>query len=256
MAYAAAQRLTTQASPPVDGAPDNQSPLQLTCVAYHGECATAAASLATSLACVVCPRSRWRVSFEPLPSSERGGDAGKLPFRFADILILDRPRLDDMRWLRAVCDASDEPEVIVIRASSEVSAELAASPLPIAFELHGATSSDDLARACLAAVAIHKPMRRLCRQAVGTIALRDALTLVRLQMVREALRASTSKSGAARSLGVTRPAIQHILRSGTVAGASLLPPQVQRQTLALAKQSHGNRSEAQSLRPAIRNPSR
>jgi len=136
-----------------------------------------------------------------------------------DLLILDEPNGSTVQWLLSTRRAIEDAEIILINSSLSASARLRGQGLPIAFDLRAPIDITRLGQACVGALAVHRPMRRLCRQAVGTLPLRDALSLVRMQMVQEALKTTRSKSGAARQLGVTRPAIQHVLRGLTLAGS-------------------------------------
>lgn len=55
-------------------------------------------------------------------------------------------------------------------------------------------------------------IKTAARAALGRLSLRDAIKVFRDEMVNAALRLRGSRRAAAKTLGVTRPAVQHILR--------------------------------------------
>lgn len=89
--------------------------------------------------------------------------------------------------------------------------------------LNWPATADEVSR-CLNAQRSADGLELGVRQLVGRVGVKDAQDWVRKIMLRQALEASQgSRRGAARLLGVTRPAIQRMLREEADAESALLP---------------------------------
>jgi hypothetical protein len=143
-------------------------------------------------------------------------------FERSQVLILRRPTRSTSQLIAGMLnDLEIAPEIILIDAPHPVPDELREAGVAVAFHLRAESSTECVGQAILDTLRIHVPLRESCQRAVGRLPLRDTLALVRLYMLREAFRKTRSKRGAARELGVTRPAVQQMLRGPTPRDQSL-----------------------------------
>jgi hypothetical protein len=141
------------------------------------------------------------------------GSGLEVPLEGCDVLLLERPTRATIGALAAFSGSGlSSPELILIGAEHPIPEELRDAGFAVAFQLSDPCPVERLGQAILDTLAIHQHLRESCQRAVGKLAMRDALALVRLYMLREACGRTSSKRAAARELGVTRPAVQQMLR--------------------------------------------
>ena len=139
----------------------------------------------------------------------------------ADLLVLFQPAREDSLRVRELLGKALWPHLITIDASCAVLDAFRADGASPSFQLRSPCAIETVGEAVVNVLTIHLPLRELCRRAVGRVGLRDALDLMRGHMLREAVGRTGSKRAAARALGVTRPAVQQMLR---LAPIGELPP--------------------------------
>jgi hypothetical protein len=118
-------------------------------------------------------------------------------------------------WLavgRPTADCVGDAEVILVGVPRLTADHFRRGGIAIACELHGPWLVSRLGATIGQVLTFRLPLRLLCRTLVGQVAMKEALSLVRLTMLTEAIRRARSKSATARLLGVTRPAVQNMIR--------------------------------------------
>jgi hypothetical protein len=128
------------------------------------------------------------------------------------VLVLERPARTLARAIAEQLGRRPQaPDVILIDAAHPIAEDLHDAGLAVAFRLEAGCGVATIGQAVIDTLAIHHSLRQTCERAVGKLPLRDALALVRLYMLRTACDRTSSKRGAARELGLTRPAVQQML---------------------------------------------
>lgn len=159
---------------------------------------------------VALPRG-YRVELHQLRTATEAFGVGPFGCRF-HVVVFDRGSAERVDWSFHVEPVAHLPEVILLDVSGLVADRIRNKGLVVSKVMGAAWSCDGLAREVLGAGLARFALRHLGRSLVGCVPLRDALYLLRHSMVAAALAETRSKSSAARRLGVTRPAIQNIVR--------------------------------------------
>lgn len=147
------------------------------------------------------------------PSSEHAAGAADPAAVRYQLVILDEPFAAQAERLPALWQGPRCPELVVVGLSSLAALRLRARGMPIAAELQQPLRAEDVALAIRHVLSVRLPLRRVSQAVLGQIALRDAVSLLRFYMLREALLLTRSKRAAARALGVTRPAVQSMAKT-------------------------------------------
>lgn len=132
--------------------------------------------------------------------------------RYLHVAVLQGRAADTFEHRPTLVQTSLGPEVVLVGASGLTALRLRESGASIAGELYGPSAPEDVGALVVRALEFRLPLRRIGRDIVGRVHLRDAIQLLRQSMLVSALCNNRSKRSTARLLGVTRPAVQSMAR--------------------------------------------
>ncbi|MDD9940142.1 MAG: hypothetical protein OXU20_03670 [Myxococcales bacterium] len=156
-------------------------------------------------------RLRLEVLREPsqltLLPGVRGGDPGY------QLLVLDEAGAAEVSECLRALHPADRPEVVLVGLSSLAALRLRERVMPFAIEVPEQGCPEEVGSAIQHALTVRLPLRALSRDLVGRLDLPEVLSLMRYHLVAGALARGRTKRAAAQLLGVTRPAVQQMVKS-------------------------------------------
>lgn len=132
--------------------------------------------------------------------------------RYLHVAVLHGRTADTFANWPTLVQTSLGPEVVLVGSSGLTAARFRESGASIAGELYGPSAAEEVGELVMKALEYRLPLRRIGRDMVGRVHLKDAMQLLRQAMLVAALCNNRSKRSTARLLGVTRPAVQSMAR--------------------------------------------
>jgi hypothetical protein len=137
------------------------------------------------------------------------GCQGALP---CHVVVLDAQAAEGLGTWPKQEQIARLPEIVLVGAPSLVAVRFRGRGLSVIAEVAD-WNTQQIADLVLHALRVRRPLRAVANELVGQLPLRDALSLLRHTMLTNALSRSPSKRSSAKVLGVTRPAVQSMVRA-------------------------------------------
>ena len=118
------------------------------------------------------------IALEAQRSSRAGADQhGSRPP--CNVLVLDRPASTNCELLPRRVHGAHPPELVLVGVPHLVTSALQSHGFPLVLELRHPWCTETVGMAIMHSLSVRLPLRLLSRRAVGRVALKDALALVR-----------------------------------------------------------------------------
>lgn len=130
-----------------------------------------------------------------------------------DLIVVDAGHADASVERLLSLSTAARPELILVGLPALRALRLRMRGLPLALEVTDAAGCDAIVDAIRRVVAVHLPTRWLSQELVGRVDLPAALAILRYHMMTSALARTGTKRATAKLLGVSRPAVQQMLRA-------------------------------------------
>jgi hypothetical protein len=142
-----------------------------------------------------------------------GSAAARAQNALHELLVIDERCALQPEVLGGIVCGPATPDLVLLGLSPLAAFRLRARGFAVAAELQHPLCEQELGDVLRHCVQVRMPLKQISRRLAGVVSLRDALSFVRFYMLQEALARTPSKRGAARTLGITRPAVQSMSKS-------------------------------------------